>query len=71
MASLGLETDEDPYLGQMGVVSLRTLAEALEEHHVNRAREAGWSWADVGALLDVSAQAAHKKHARRFREHDC
>jgi hypothetical protein len=70
MASLGLETDEDPYLGLMGVVGLRTLADALEEHHVSRAREAGWSWAEVGAVLDVSAQAAHKKHAKRLRERD-
>jgi hypothetical protein len=68
MASLGLETDEDPYLGLTGVAGLRTLAHALEEHHVSRARRAGWSWAEVGAALDVSAQAAHKKHAKRLRE---
>jgi hypothetical protein len=42
----------------------------LEEHHVSRAREAGWSWAEVGVVLDVSAQAAHKKHAKRLRERD-
>jgi hypothetical protein len=66
MAS-GLETDEGPYLGLMGVVGLRTLADALEEHHVNRVREGDWSWAEVGAVLDVSPQAAHKKHAKRLR----
>jgi hypothetical protein len=66
MASLGLETDQDPYLGLMGVVGLHTLADALEEHRVSRAREAGWSWAEVGAVLDVSAQAAHKKDAKRL-----
>jgi hypothetical protein len=70
MASLGLETDEDPYLGLMGVVGLRTLADALEEHHVSRARRAGWSWAAVGAVLEVSAQAAYKKQANRLRECD-
>jgi hypothetical protein len=37
---------------------------------VSRAREAGWSWAEVGAVLDVSAQATHKKHAKRLRERD-
>jgi hypothetical protein len=68
MASLGLETDEDPYLGLLGVVGLRTLADALEEHHIRGARNAGWSWAEVGAVLDVSAQAAHKKHAKRLRQ---
>jgi hypothetical protein len=70
VASLGLETDEDPYLGLMGVIGLRSLADALEEHHVSQAREAGWSWAEVGAVLDVSAQAADKKHAKRLRERD-
>jgi hypothetical protein len=67
MASLGLEIDEDPYLGLVGVVGLRTLADALEKHHVSRARRAGWSWAEIGAVLEVSLQAAHKKHAARLR----
>jgi hypothetical protein len=65
-----LETDEEPYLGLMGVVGLPTLADALEEHHVSRPREAGWSWAVVGTVLDVSAPAAHKKHAKRLRARD-
>jgi hypothetical protein len=68
LASLGLETDEDPYLGLIGVVGLRILADALEEHHVKRARKAGWSWAEVGAVLEVSPQAAHKKHVQRRRQ---
>jgi hypothetical protein len=66
MASLGLELDEDPYPGLIGVAAMRALAEGLEEHHVSRARHAGWSWAEIAAVLDVSAQAAHKKHAKRL-----
>jgi hypothetical protein len=31
---------------------------------------ASWSWAEVRALRDVSAQAAHKKQAKRLRERD-
>jgi hypothetical protein len=67
IASLGLEVDEDPNLGLVGVAAMRELAEGLEEHHVRRARQAGRSWAEIGALLEVSAQAAHKKHAKRVR----
>jgi hypothetical protein len=39
---------------------MRTLAEGLEEHHISRARMAGWLWAEIGALLEVSALATHK-----------
>jgi hypothetical protein len=66
MASLGLEVDEDPYLGLIGVAAMRELAEGLEEHHVHRARRAGWSWAEIGALLKASPQTAHKKDAKRL-----
>ena len=68
MASLGLEFDEDPYLGLIGVATIRELAEGLENHHVRRDRQAGWSWAEIAAVLDVSAQAVHK-HAKRLRDH--
>jgi hypothetical protein len=68
MGSLGLEVDEDPYLGLIGVAAMREPPDGLEEHHVRRDRQAGWSWAEVGALLEVSAQAAHKKHAKRLRQ---
>jgi hypothetical protein len=70
MASLGLERDEDPCLGVIGVAAIRELAEGLEEHHVSRARRAGWSWAEIGAVLEVSAQAAHTKHAKRLLARD-
>jgi hypothetical protein len=61
-----LAGDEDPALGLVGVVNLRQTADACEQYQVARARAAGWSWAQIGAVLEVSAKAVHKKHARRL-----
>ena len=62
----GLAADDDPYLGLIGVVSLRDMADALEDYQVQRARQAGFTWAQIAAALGVSPQAAHKKHAGRL-----
>ncbi len=62
----GLAADEDPYLGLIGAVSLREMADALEDYQVQRAREAGFTWAQIDAALGVSPQAAHKKHVGRL-----
>jgi hypothetical protein len=64
---MGIAFDDDPYLGLLGVGAMRDTAEVLEEHHVDRARAAGWTWAEIGAVLEVSPQAVHKKHAARLR----
>ena len=53
---------EDPEVGLRGVASLRALLEAVEELQVGRARELGWSWQQIAALLGVSKQAVHQKH---------
>ncbi len=65
---------EDPEIGLRGVASLRALLEAVEELQVRRARELGWSWQQIAALLGVSKQAVHQKYGtgsrkrrRRFR----
>jgi predicted transcriptional regulator len=65
---------EDPAIGLRGVASLRELLEAVEELQVRRARELGWSWQQIAALLGVSKQAVHQKYGterrktrRRFR----
>lgn len=63
----GIAFDHDPYLGLVGVAAMRDTAEVLEEHHVDRARAAGWTWAEIAAVLEVSPQAMHKKHATRLR----
>ena len=58
-------TSADPELGLRSVAALRRLADRLEDLQVARARERGWSWAEIAAALGVSKQAVHKKHARR------
>jgi len=55
---------EDPEIGLRGVASLRTLLEAVEELQVRRARELGWSWQQIAALLGVSKQAVHQKFGK-------
>ena len=55
---------EDPEIGLRGVTSLRALLEAVEELQVRRARELGWSWQQIAALLGVSKQAVHQKYGK-------
>jgi DNA-directed RNA polymerase specialized sigma24 family protein len=59
---------EDPREGLEAVVALRRLLEALEAAQVENAFIAGWSWAQIAEVLEVSKQAVHKKHARRIRD---
>ena len=54
----------DPAEGLRAVAVLRRLAERVEAAQVTRARQAGWSWAEIGDALGVSRQAVHKKHRR-------
>ena len=55
---------DDPKMGLRGVASLRALLEAVEELHVRRARELGWSWQQIAELLGVSKQAVHQKYGK-------
>jgi predicted transcriptional regulator len=55
---------EDPEIGLRGVASLRALLEAVEELQVLRARQLGWSWQQIAALLGVSKQAVHQKYGK-------
>ena len=59
-------TDPDPAVGLRAVAALRRLLEQLEDLQVRRARDLGWSWADIARDLGVSKQAVHKKHASRI-----
>ncbi|HEY5247032.1 MAG TPA: helix-turn-helix domain-containing protein [Dermatophilaceae bacterium] len=52
----------DPAVGLRAVASLRRLSEQLESLQVDRARDLGWSWAQIAAELGVSKQAVHHKH---------
>lgn len=58
-------TNQDPAVGLQAVAALRRLADQLEALQVANARARGWSWDAIGALLGVSKQAVHKKHAGR------
>jgi DNA-directed RNA polymerase specialized sigma24 family protein len=55
----------DPGTGLRAVAALRRLLEQLEALQVDNARARGWSWQEIAAILGVSRQAAHKKHAHR------
>jgi predicted transcriptional regulator len=55
---------DDPEIGLRAVASLRALVEAVEELQVRRARELGWSWQQIAALLGVSKQAVHQKYGK-------
>jgi DNA-directed RNA polymerase specialized sigma24 family protein len=53
---------KDPAVGLRAAASLRTLLEAVEELQVANAREHGWSWQQIAAVLGVSRQAVHQKY---------
>jgi DNA-binding NarL/FixJ family response regulator len=65
-ATLGTD-DLDPREGLRAVVALRELADRLEQAHVLRAIQMGWSWSLIAEALNVTRQAVHKKHAARLR----
>ncbi len=56
----------DPAEGLLAVAALRRLVEQLEDLQVGNARAQGWSWADIAAVIGVSKQAVHRKHAGRL-----
>ena len=58
---------EDPEAALAAVVALRRLAGRLESEAVLQAIAQGWTWAQVGEALGISAQAAHKKFAPEVR----
>ncbi|MGK5113089.1 MULTISPECIES: RNA polymerase subunit sigma-70 [unclassified Geodermatophilus] len=62
-----LPPPEDPEAALAAVVALRRLATALEVDAVTEAIAQGWTWAQVGEALGISAQAAHKKFAPEVR----
>ena len=50
------------------VVALRRLAVSRERWAVDEALQQGWTWAQIGRALDLSAQAAHKRLAPSHRK---
>ncbi len=61
------EAPRDPADGLAAVVSLRRLADQLEDAEVERALRDGWTWSLVAEALGVTRQAVHKKHAKRLK----
>jgi len=57
---------DDPSTGLAAVVTLRRLADRLEDAQVERALRNGWNWPQVAEALGVTRQAVYKKHARRL-----
>jgi hypothetical protein len=57
----------DPAQGLRASLSLRRLAERVEANHVTLAREAGWSWHEIGEALGVTRQAVHLKYGKDIR----
>ncbi|MGY1813707.1 RNA polymerase subunit sigma-70 [Blastococcus sp. SYSU D00820] len=62
-----LPSPDDPEAALAAVVALRRLAGRLELDAVTAAVDQGWTWAQVGEALGISAQAAHKKFAPEVR----
>ena len=60
-----LPSPDDPAAALAAVVSLRVLADRLEQAAVAAALAQGWTWSQVAEALGVSKQAAHKRHAPR------
>ena len=58
-----LPPSENPDEAFASVVALRRLARSLEQSAVDHALEQGWTWAQIGQALGMSAQAAHKRLA--------
>jgi DNA-binding NarL/FixJ family response regulator len=45
------------------VLSMRRLADKLEQKAVVEALKQGWTWAKIADALNITKQAAHKRHA--------
>jgi len=58
---------EEPQEALRAVSALRRLADQIERRAVLSARDAGWSWAQIGDALGVSRQAIHKRYGREAR----
>jgi hypothetical protein len=56
---------DDPERALAAVAALRGSLEELEALHVSQAVQSGSSWRRIGALLGISKQAAHRRHAHR------
>jgi DNA-binding XRE family transcriptional regulator len=56
--------DADPLRALRAAAALQADANQRTEILVRRARNAGYTWAEVAAALGVSRQAVHKRYGR-------
>lgn len=57
----------DPGEALDAIVAVRRRLDVLEARQVDAALRKGWSWSRIATALDVTKQAAHRKHSRRRR----
>ena len=62
-ASKSPPSHKQPEDALAAVMSMRRLAEKLERKAVIEAIKQGWTWLQVAEALDITKQAAHKRHA--------
>ena len=69
IAELSRRIDDpgDPGEALEAIVAIRRRLDDLEARHVDAALRSSWSWSRIAAALEVSKQAAHRKHSRRRR----
>jgi len=60
---IAVPSPDDPNEAFAAVVALRRLASSLERSAVDSALRQGWTWAQIGQALGMTAQAAHKRLA--------
>jgi hypothetical protein len=59
------ERDPEPHRALAAAVAARSRVEQEIAEAVQRARAAGYTWADIGALLGTTGQAASQRYGRR------
>lgn len=59
--SLTPSPSDDPAEALAAAVALRRLAASRERSAVDLALAEGWTWANIGQALGMTAQAAHKR----------
>lgn len=60
---LSIPSPDEPAEAFAAVVALRRLAASLERSAVDSALDQGWTWAQIGEAIGLTAQAAHKRLA--------
>lgn len=61
--SIRIPSPDQPADAFAAVLAMRRLATMLERSAVDAALGGGWTWAEIGAALDMTPQAAHKRLA--------